>query len=110
MDANLYAAWRLTLFVDADLLEVGDAGLADGVGLVDDGGGVVHEAALPAAALILQRDGEAVGALPVALLQARQDHADVTALHDLLTVAAVVGEVNDLWSYKYKALKIGRRS
>ena len=69
----------------------------------------MHEAPLPAAALVLQRDGEAVGALPVALLQARQDHADVAALHDLLTVAAVVREVNDLkWAKKEDLTKKSR--
>ena len=69
----------------------------------------MHEAALPATALVLQRDGEAVGALPVALLQARQDHADVAALHDLLTVAAVVREVNDLkWAKKEDLTKKSR--
>ena len=54
------------------------------------------EAPLSAAALVLQRHCEAVGPLLVALLEAGHEHANVAALHDLLPVAAVVGEVHNL--------------
>ena len=81
---------------DADLLEVGDSRGAGGVGLVRHGGAGDGRAALAAASLVVEDDGETGGALVAALTQAVVHDADVVLGGQLRHRPPVVGHVHQL--------------